>query len=154
MQIFKKMMVFFWFLWWASALWTDIVGGLSHLGYLQSSWAPDTNFPFLVKTLAIYPLPTWMPAVFFIAILLWMSVNTLLFARASLALIQKQGPWRLWAERAFIVSLLLWMAFFIADQLVMQYDLEENHMVQGGFELLCFLSLYLLPEKQASIKAD
>ena len=30
--------------------------------------------------------------------------------------------------------------------MVMKFDLEENHMVQGGFELLTFSSLYLLPE--------
>ena len=149
---FKKIIILFWTLWWLIAFWTDLVGGLAHLGLLEKSWAPDTNFPFLIKTLAIYPLPEWVPPVAFLGILSWTLISSLAFCWASAGLCKEASCWMPRADKAFIVSLSLWLAFFIADQLVMQYDLEENHMVQGGFQLLCYLTLYLLPSEQEKPK--
>jgi hypothetical protein len=146
MHQFKKIIILFWALWWLIALWTDIVGGLAHIGILTASWAPDTNYPFLVESLKMYHVPEWLPAVFFIGILLWSCLSTLLFCWASLGLHKDKHIWMKRAEIAFIVSICYWLAFFLADQVVMKFDLEQNHMVQGGFQLLCFLALYLLPE--------
>lgn len=144
---FKKSIILFWLLWWSTALWTDIVGGLSHLGYLQTSWAPDENYPYLVKSLSIYPLPEWAPALLFLIIIAWMFINVLLFVNASMALNKSKSIWLKKANQAFTVSLLFWMAFFIADQLIMNFTLEENHMVQGGVQLLTYLALYILPDE-------
>ncbi len=146
LEHFKKSMIIFWFVWWAITFWTDIAGGLAHMGYLNASFTPDTNYPFLVASLAMYHPPAWLPVVFYIAIILGSFICTALFARGVLALRQNQFIWIKHAKTAFIFSLWFWLAFFIADQLVMKFDLEENHMVQGGFELLCFLALYILPE--------
>ncbi|MEP3278328.1 MAG: hypothetical protein ABJN26_00090 [Stappiaceae bacterium] len=49
-------------------------------------------------------------------------------------------------DSAFIISLGLWFAFFLADQIFLKFDLEQNHMVQGGFQLLCFFALYVLTD--------
>lgn len=144
---FKKGIILFWTLWWLIAFWTDLVGGLAHLGVLKQTWAPDTNFPFLVKAFAIYPVPLWVPQLAFIGILAWSLLSALAFCWASMSLHRGQSCWMHRADLAFIVSLSFWLAFFIADQLMMQYDLEENHMVQGGFQLLCYLSIYLLPNE-------
>ncbi|MBN9231646.1 MAG: hypothetical protein J0I93_12465 [Legionella sp.] len=144
---FKKIIILFWCLWWLIALWTDILGLLAHYHYLNKSWAPDGNMPFLIQSLAMYPLPAWAPLIFFLGILLWSLVSTLSFIWASLSLNQPFNVWMRKADIAFIISLSYWLAFFIADQMVMKYDLEQNHMVQGGFQLLCYLTLYLLPNK-------
>lgn len=144
---FKKIIVIFWTIWWLAALWTDTVGGLAHLGLLHGSWAPDTNYPFLVSTLSMYNVPVWLPPSFFIGILIWSLVSTLAFVWASCALRREPSLWLRRAEIAFVISLTYWLTFFIADQAVMKFDLEENHMVQGGFQLLTFLALYLLPDQ-------
>ncbi|OGT55513.1 MAG: hypothetical protein A3F43_03105 [Gammaproteobacteria bacterium RIFCSPHIGHO2_12_FULL_42_10] len=143
---FKKIIILFWTLWWLIALWTDVVGGLAHLGILKASWAPDTNYPFLVETLKMYPVASWMPTAFFIAILAWSFLSTLAFCWASAGLVKQRDVWMRRAQVAFVISITFWLAFFIADQAVMKFDLEENHMVQGGFQLLTFLSLYLFPD--------
>lgn len=148
MQTFKKIIILFWTLWWGIALWTDVVGGLAHLGWLHASWALDANYPFLVASLKMYSSSQWLPAVLFAAIIIWSLLNTLLFIYASLAFEKPQAIFLQRVERAFIISLGLWLCFFLADQLVMKYDEEENHMVQGGFQLLTFLCFYLLPEKK------
>lgn len=142
---FKKILILFWAVWWSIALWTDVVGGLSHLGMLHASWAPDSNYPDLVDSLKMYHLVPAIPAFFFICILAWSLASTLGFVWASLALGQDAEIWMKRARTAFIISLIYWLAFFLADQMVMKFDYEQNHMVQGGFELLCFFALYVLP---------
>jgi hypothetical protein len=148
---FKKIIVIFWTIWWLIALWTDIVGGMAHLGWLSASWAPDTNYPFLISSLKMYALPVWLPPVFFLGIITWSLVTSLAFIYASFKMFSQGLKSAMkYIEMAFILSLTYWLAFFIADQLVMKFDLEENHMVQGGFQLLTFIALYCLPGKSSS----
>lgn len=151
--LFKKTIIAFWMVWWLIALWTDFVGGLAHLGWLHASFAPDTNYPGLVKALAMYHSPNWLTLSFFIGILVWSGVSSLAFIWATLALAQPKAIWLHRAKIAFIISITYWLAFFLADQMVMKFDLEENHMVQGGFQLLCFLTLYLLPDHESTDSA-
>jgi len=144
-ELFKKVIILFWTLWWLIALWTDIVGALAHIGVLHASWAPDTNYPFLASSLEMYHVPSWLTVLFFIGILLWSLLCTVAFCWASLGLGKNKEVWLRRAEVAFIISITYWLAFFLADQSVMKFDLEENHMVQGGFQLLSYLALYILP---------
>lgn len=143
---FKKSIILFWTLWWFIALWTDVVGALAHLNWLKKSWAVDANYPFLVKSLKLYSPPDWLPAILYAGIIAWLLFITVLFIYTCLSLNQSYTIWLKRAERAFFVSLALWMAFLIGDQLTMQYETEQNHMVQAGFQWLTFLSLYWLPE--------
>ncbi len=147
-DLFKKIIIVFWTLWWLIALWTDVVGLLAHNGFLLKSWAPDTNYPFLVATLKMYQVPGWFPQLCIVGILLWSLVSTLAFLWTSISLNQPTHRWMQRANIAFIISLTFWMVFFLADQLVMKFDLEENHMVQGGFQLITYLTLCLLPNSQ------
>jgi hypothetical protein len=142
---FKKTIILFWTAWWLIALWTDAVGVLAHVGWLSASWAPDLNYPFLADSLKIYHVPDWLTASLFVGILAWSLVSTLVFCWASMAVVANKKIWMYRAKIAFIISLTYWLAFFLSDQLVMKFDLEENHMVQGGFQLLSYLALYLLP---------
>lgn len=146
MLAFKKIIIIFWALWWLIALWTDVVGGLAHIGWLTASWAPDTNYPFLAKSLAMYHAPPWLVAMLFIGIIVWSLISSGAFVWACLALHQPKPIWLKRANKAFTISLCYWLAFFLADQLVMNFELEQNHMVQGGFQLLTLMALYLLPD--------
>lgn len=129
-------------------MWTDIVGGLSHLGILRASWAPDSNYPFLVKSLEMYHVPEWLPIVLYIGINICSFICVVLFTRAVFTL--NKPNWLAKANTAFIFSLSYWFMFFLADQIIMNFDLEQNHMVQGGFQLLCYLTIHLLPNKDKS----
>lgn len=146
-ESFKKIIILFWTAWWLIALWTDLVGAGAHLGILNASWAPDTNYPFLADSLRMYAVPAWLVTILFLGIIAWSLASTAAFVWASAALKRTPSVWMKRAQIAFIISLTYWMAFFLADQLVMKFDLEENHMVQGGFQLLSYLALYMLPEK-------
>jgi hypothetical protein len=140
--MFKRGMVGFWFAWWLIAFLTDLLGGMKHAGALSYDWISDSNYPFLVKSLALYHAPGWLTIVFFIGITAWSLLAALLFCHAFFS-----ADFLSRAKSAFIISLGLWLAFFLADQIIMNFDLEQNHMVQGGFELLSFLAMYILPEK-------
>lgn len=150
--LFKKIIVLFWTIWWVIALWTDVVGILAHFKLLNSSWAADQNYSYLVQSLTMYNVPNWLPLCLFMGILLWSLITASAFCWASLSLNCDSKVWRTRANHAFIISLTYWLAFFIADQIVMKFDLEQNHMVQGGFQLLTFLTLYLLPEEDTGTK--
>ncbi|MCG7520922.1 hypothetical protein [Ruegeria sp. Ofav3-42] len=143
---FKQGLVVFWFLWWAMAFLTDFVGGLELLGVTSTPWFDGHNYPFLVKTLEQFGSTTAINVSLFIGIILWALLSAGLFL---IALGTPYSHTELWFRRvdmAFIVSLGLWLAFFLSDQTVMKFDLEENHMVQGGFQLLCYLTIYVLPD--------
>jgi hypothetical protein len=145
-QFFKKILIFFWATWWLIALWTDVTSGLTHLTVLNVSWAPDLNYPALVESLKMYSVPSWMPVFLFLSIILWALISTCAFLWASVGILQNNQIWRSRAQVAFIISLTFWLTLFLADQLVMKFDFEQNHMVQGGFQLLTYLAFYILPE--------
>lgn len=144
-DLFKKIIIVFWTLWWLIAFWTDVVGAFAHLGWLRESWAPDLNYPFLVTSLKMYNVPDWLTGILFIGIIAWSLLATFAFCWASVSLNKNRSIWMRRMQVAFIISLTYWFAFFLADQIVMKFDLEENHMVQGGFQFLTYLAMFLLP---------
>jgi hypothetical protein len=144
----KPIFVLFWAAWWFIAFFTDVAGGLSHLQLLHVSWSNDANYLFLVQSLQLFQVPTWIPVVCFIGIIAWSGLSCALFAWASFGFMCNNSHWMRRVDLAFIVSLTFWLAFFIMDQLILNFDLEQNHMVQGGFELLTYLAIKLLPEQR------
>lgn len=150
-ELFKKILILFWTLWWLVTLWTDIAGALSQLGIVHATWAPNSNYPFLVNALKMYPVGAWLPEVLFCGILTWSVFSAGSFCWASLALAKDKQVWLRRAELAFIISLTYWLAFFLADTIVMKFDVLANHMAQGGFELLSFFAFYILPSSNVVI---
>jgi hypothetical protein len=144
---FKQFVVVFWFLWWVCALWTDIIGAVAHFGNFQASWAPDINYPYLVKAVAMYNVVELVPIILYAGIILLSGISCILFFRAVISLTKPYEIWMKKAQSAFIFTLGFWILFFLADQIVMKYMEEQNHMVQGGFELLTYLALYILPNE-------
>ncbi|KTD47552.1 hypothetical protein [Legionella quateirensis] len=142
---FKKTIIIFWTLWWILTFWTDFIGMFAHLQLIKESWAPDANYPFLVESLKMYQVPALVPQLCFAGIMIWSFISSLAFIWTCLAMNQETERWMKRADTAFIISLSFWLAMFLADQLIMKFDLEENHMVQGGFQLLTYLALYILP---------
>jgi len=141
---FKKTLIIFWAIWWTIAFWTDISGGLKHLGILHASWIFDGNYPFLTKSLALYSMPQWFVTFLYLGIIFWSLLSAGWFWYASLAINNAKALWMRRAHQAFIISMTFWLVFFLADQMIMNFDLEQNHMVQGGFELLSWMAIALL----------
>jgi len=144
-ELLKKMIIVFWTLWWLIAFFTDFFGILAHFSLLKSTFAKDINYPSMVEALSIYPLPSWVAPLLFLLLLIGLFVISGMFLFACLSLHLHKQIWMQRARYAFVISLNFWFLFFIADQVLLKFDLEQNHMVQGGFEFLCFLALYILP---------
>ncbi len=143
---FKQSLVAFWFVWWAFAFLTDFIGGLELLGYTSTPWFDGHNYPFLEKTLEQFGATPAVDIALFVGIIVWALISALLFLIAAATPYENKGLWVKRVDTAFVVSIGLWLAFFLSDQTVMKFDLEENHMVQGGFQLLCYLTIHLLPD--------
>ncbi|KTD30918.1 hypothetical protein Lmor_3025 [Legionella moravica] len=148
--LFKKVIIVFWAIWWLLAFWTDFIGMFAHMKLIQTSWAPDANYPFLVDSLKMYQVSALIPQICFAGIMIWTFISSIAFIWACCALNMDTRRWMNRANTAFIISLSFWLAMFLADQLIMKFDLEENHMVQGGFQLLTYLALYILPSDAKS----
>lgn len=145
---FKKIIVVYWMLWWGIALITDVIGALVQFWLVKLNaeiW--DTNYPYLQTSLSIITDIRWLPPLLYAGIIVWMLLITLLFINAVAAIHKPRIVWFPRATKAFILSLGLWLVLTLADQLLLKFKLEENHMIQAAFELLTFLSLYLLPDK-------
>jgi hypothetical protein len=138
--VFKKLLIVFWCAWWLIALWTDVVGGIAYLNWLHADWAPAKNYPFLVESLKMYHLPNWVPALLFLSIIGWMTIISVIFLSAVFRMFARK-PYESITDVAFLVSMGLWLAFFIADQLIMNYELEANHMIQASFQFLSWMFL-------------
>lgn len=143
----KRGLVVFWAVWWLIAFLTDFIGGLKEIGAIAAPWLPHSSYPGLVASLAPYAVPSWLPPFLFIGIIGWSLASSLTLGLAAATPLQPRQRWLRRVNFAFLVSLGLWIAFFLADQIVMKFGLEENHMVQGGFQLLCFLAIHLLPDE-------
>lgn len=144
--LFKKLLIIGWMLWWAIAFLTDFLGGLKQLGLVHYDWVYNGNYPFLVECLTMYHVPSWIPIFLYSGIIFWLFLSTIAFIYACAGLRKDPVTWKKRASVAFMISILLWVAFFLGDQIVMKFDLEENHMVQASMEFISYLSLFLLPE--------
>lgn len=151
---FKRIIVLFWAIWWLLAFLTDVLGGLKQIGAIAAPWLRNSNYPDLVAALAPYAPPDWLAPVLFVGIIAWSLLTTILFAIATVTPMQPSDRWRWRVNNAYIVSLSFWLAFFLADQIVMNFAFEQNHMVQGGFQLLTFLAIHLLPEDRPNRSAS
>jgi hypothetical protein len=138
---FCHFMPVYWLAWWSCQLWIDVTGSMRSMGWIDAPWGYLGNYHFLVQSLEIFSVPNWFPGLLLLIIIIWLAIICLLFLLATINLIRVGDRWIFWTNHAFICSFLLWMAFFIADQLVLHFDVEQNHMVQASFEFLCFLFL-------------
>ncbi len=144
---FKRLVVVFWALWWLTAFLTDLIGAMRQLGLVTAAWFAVTNYADLTHAVAPYDPPGWLPPFLYAGIIGWSFVSTVLLLIAAGTPREPRWRWRRRVDTAFAVSLGLWAAFFLADQIVLKFGYEQNHMVQGGFQLLTWLALYALPDE-------
>jgi hypothetical protein len=85
--------------------------------------------------------------VLFVGVIGWSFLSALFLCIAAVTPSRPRDRWMALVNTGFIISMAEWFAFFIADQIVQEFDLEGNHMEQAGVQLLCFIALYALPSK-------
>lgn len=146
-DFFKRLIVVTWALWWLIAFVTDFLGALQDLGLVSFSWLQAGNYTAIVQAVAPFGSPTWLDVVLFAGIIAWSFLSALFLCLAAFTPSHPRERWMRLVNAGFIISMAEWFAFFIADQIVQEFDLEGNHMEQAGVQLLCFIALYALPSK-------
>ena len=149
---FKKTIIVFWALWWSIAFITDFNSGLNHMGLTHISWASTSNYTSIVNSVAFISTNKWISVFLYSGIIVWLFVSATAFIIASFYIVTKpkSAITKSWVNRAFIISLTLWLMFFLADQIIMNFNLAQNHMVQGGFELLTYLTFSILTNRHVA----
>jgi hypothetical protein len=104
-----------------SIVWlTNALDGLKHLDVLGSGWEfASGNYPFLRRTTDVYSTPAAIDIVLFCGVVVWEALAAGLWWRAI-------GD-RTHVYAAATVTLALWVAFIVADEIFLAYDVEETH---------------------------
>lgn len=145
----KRALLGFWALYLAIVLASNLTDALKALGVLPDAWAfASGNFALVAQVTDIYAVPAFVDAVLFAGVLAWEAAAAWLFWRAfqrfrSVA----DGLPAVYA--AFTASIGLWMAFILADEFFIAYDvagLEATHMGLLSAHLLSLLAVRLLPD--------
>jgi hypothetical protein len=99
---------------------TNTLDGLKQLDVLGSGWDfASGNYPFMRRTTDIYSTPTAIDIVLFCGVIAWEAVAAVLW-------------WRAVGDRAHVlaaatVTLALWVAFIVAEEVFIAYDVEATH---------------------------
>ena len=142
----KRGLLLAWALWFGIVFLTNACDALKALGVLSHDWSfASGNYDFIAKTTAIYHLPAWADGVLFGGVIVWEGACTLLFVRAFLVTGQKwgvAGP----VLDAFVASTALWVAFILADEIFVAYQIEATHREIFTSLLATLIALVILPD--------
>jgi hypothetical protein len=143
---FQLALLLFWSLWFSIVLLTNSFEGLKKAGILPDRWKfASDNFSAIEKTLSIYTPPGWLAGFLFTGILLWQGL-VVIFMWVAWARSFQAGSLQFEAlDTAFTLSIGLWLAFLLADEILMEYDVKIDHLLLFLAQLATLLALHLLP---------
>ena len=143
---FKRVLVFFWALWFSVVFLSNLADAGKGLGLLNESWAfASGNLTSIRETTARYGTPDLANWILFAGVIVWEGVAVVLFWRAGWRFRGREsGRKTLYA--AFTTSMLLWGAFLVADEIFIAYPLEGTHLRLFIAHLTTLLAVELLPE--------
>jgi len=145
----KRVILVFWAAWFTIVFLTNLFDALKALGIVGEGWTfASGNWAFMVKTTAIYHLPTSAVALLFAGVLAWeclaaISMWLVVGARCH-APDRRSAPA---VYRAFAVALGLFGAFMIADEIFIAYPVEGTHLRIFVTLLVSLLAVCLLPDE-------
>ena len=143
----KRALLALWALWLTVVLTTNVVDGLKALGLLAASWPfASGNYGFLSATTARYGTPEWLNAALFLGVIAWEGTSAALFWLAWRTYRRQPDAGKGWRYAAFTSALSLWLAFAIADEVFITYEVEGTHLRLFMAQLLTLLAVELLPE--------
>jgi hypothetical protein len=143
----KRTLLAFWAVWLTIVLITNVFDALKALGLLGESWRfASGNYDFLVATTARYSTPAKLNGLLFAGVIVWEGASAALFWLAWWSSGGARDKGKRWLHAAFASSLSLWLAFTIADELFISYQVEGTHLRLFTAQLLTLLAIELLPE--------
>jgi hypothetical protein len=143
----KRALLALWAVWLTVVLTTNVLDGLKALGLLAASWPMASgNYAFLSATTARYNFPAWLNVALFLGAIAWEGASAALFWLAWWTLRRPADAGRGWRYAAFASGLSLWLAFAIADEVFITYEVEATHLRLFMAQLLTLLAVELLPE--------
>jgi hypothetical protein len=141
----KRALLAFWAAWLTVVLTTNVLDGLKAAGLLNESWRfASGNYRFLAETTARYGTPAWLNAALFAGVIAWEGVAAALFWLAWWAYRGPRGRGMRYA--AFATALSLWLAFAVADEVFIAYQVEGTHLRVFMAQVATLLAVELLPE--------
>ncbi len=143
----KRALLALWAAWLTVVLTTNVLDGLKALGLLAVSWPfASGNYGFLSATTARYGTPAWLNAALFLGVIAWEGASAALFWLAWWTARRPTDAAKRWRYAAFTTALSLWLAFAIADEVFITYEVEAAHLRLLMAQLLTLLAVELLPE--------
>ncbi len=134
-----------WAVWLTVVLVTNLMDAAKALHLLRPEWPfASGNYAFLTHVTGKYDTPEWVNGVLFAGVIAWEAAATALFWAACLTHRGRRGV--MVRHAAFVVALGLWMAFAVADEVFIAYDVERAHVQLFIAQLATLLAVELLPE--------
>jgi hypothetical protein len=145
--LLKQALLLLWAVWLTVVFVTNVLDGCKALGILRKDWAfASGNYHFLEGTTARYGPPAWLNALLFWGVLCWEGFAAVLFWLAW-ACYWGESHGRRVLYAAFTVSVGLWLAFMVAEEVCIAYDVEGTHLRLLIAQLATLLVVGLLPEE-------
>jgi hypothetical protein len=146
----KRALLAFWALYLTLVFASNLMDALKALDVLPDVWPfASGNYALVSQVTSIYDFPVVFNALLFAGVLVWQAAAAGLFWRAfrRFRFVEPVGLAAVYA--AFTASLGLWMAFILADEFFIAYEvagLEATHVRLFTAQLASLLVLRLLPE--------
>lgn len=146
----KRAILLFWALYLTLVLASNVTDALKVLGVLPEAWAfASGNYALVNRVMDIYGTPDAVVALCFAGVLVWEAGAAWLFWRAFGRFRGSDLRGLASVDAAFTASLGLWMAFVLADELFIAYEiagLEATHVRLFVAQLLSLMAVRLLPD--------
>jgi hypothetical protein len=145
--LLKRTLLAGWAAWLTVVFATNALDGLKALGLTEEGWAfASGNYRFLTETTARYSTPAWLNAVLFAGVITWEAAAAVLFWLAWWTYRGRGARNTAVLYAAFTVGLSLWLAFALADEVFIAYQVEAAHLRLFTAQLVTLLAVELLPE--------
>jgi hypothetical protein len=144
--LLKRLLLLAWATWMSVVFLSNLADAGKGLGYLGESWMfASGNWNYIRDKTSRYKTPEVVNAILFAGVILWEGVAAVLFWWAGWSYRGRNSA-RKAVYLAFMTSLLLWIAFLVADEILISYDLASSHLRLFIAHLVTLLAVDLLPE--------
>jgi hypothetical protein len=145
--LLKRGLLGLWAAWLTVVFATNALDATKALGLLPEHWAfASGNYRFLAETTARYGAPGWLNGLLFAGVICWEGAAAVLFWLACRAFRGRGRRDIAVLYAAFAAGLSLWLAFALADEVFIRYEVEGAHLRLFTAQLMTLLAVELLPE--------
>lgn len=136
----------FWTLWFGLVTLTNLLDALKTAGALPQGWSlASGNLASLRAAVSVHGLGRRSAGFLFAGVIVWQAGCCALLARAAYRSVSHQVLDMAAINLAFAAALGLWAAFMLAEEIFLQYERLDFHLLLWGTQLLSLAALHLLP---------